>query len=160
MGCEFSEPNALKFHQLLAPLLPLPQSLLTVSPLPLPFSQNPPALAPFSKRPGPFHFFGNFAPAACMVPFLGPIPAGLGGVGRWVCLLLFRSPQRELEAWGCGSRLWGPVSKRTTSPGTGFIGCRLSCPQSQNCSYLLKLKQRCVEWHLLQGSARGWAGSR
>lgn len=48
LGLDFSDPNALKSHQLLAPLLPLSQPLLPGSPQPLSFSQSPPALAPFS----------------------------------------------------------------------------------------------------------------
>lgn len=71
--------------------------------------QNPQP-GPFLPAPCSFPSLRNFPPATHTVPFLGPIQAGLGGGG--VCLLLSRSPQRELGAWGCGSRLWGPHLNR------------------------------------------------
>lgn len=93
----------LRVYQHLAPLLPLPQPLLIESPQPLPSSQNLPALAPFSTARS-FPSFGNFSPAAHTVRFLGPIPAGFGGV---CCFLGHHRESWKLGDVGqdCGGRV-------------------------------------------------------
>lgn len=106
MGCGFSDLKALKSYHLLVPRLPLPshssQGLL--HPFYSPEYPKPWLLSP---NPRSFRSFGNFSPAAHTVPseVLFQQALVVCGVG-WGCLLS-RSAQRELEAWGCGSRLWG-----------------------------------------------------
>lgn len=139
VGCELSDPNALKSHQLLAPCCLCPSHC---SQCPLGLCRSPiiPQPSPLSLNHLALPSFRNLSPTAHTVPFLGPIPAGFGVC----CFLGHHRGSWKLGDVGqdCGGRV-----EHAISPGTDFTGCRLLCPQSQDCSYHLETGQRCMEWH-------------
>lgn len=151
VGSEFSDPNALKSQQLLAASHPATPDSVPSTPAILPESASP---GPFLRTSRSFPSFGNFSPAAHTVPFLGPIPAGLGGVGGVGGVCCFLGHHRGSWKLGdvgqdCGGRV-----EHTTSPGTDFTGCTLLCPPSQNCSDLLETGAEVHGVALVMGQSR------